>query len=152
MLVNKIKTILKSRSNQLIIGEYHQDPHQQEKWLASSDYQELEVHKLSNNIAFYVFGEESYCNELKLVLNINDISSEVAAKEYLIACCKDIYKAIAEKSLPSDVESFIRFTKQSKETLLKCTGDFSIIINFLPFTHSDIDGYEIQFITKIEKH
>lgn len=145
---NFVKKLLKSRGEPLALNNYKQDVHEQEMWFASSDYLELKANKLKNNIAFYVSGNEYKCNELKLILNINDISSEVPAKEFLIACAKDICDKVTN-NLPLEVESYIRLTGRCCDKFSKCYSEIIIDINFIPFKNSDIDGYEIQFIIKL---
>lgn len=145
---NFVKELLKSRGEPLTLNNYKQDVHEQEMWFANSDYLELKANKLTNNIAFYVSGNEYECNEFKLVLNINDIATEVPAKEFLIACAKDLCNKITD-SLPLEIESYIRITGMCCDKLQKWYDNIIIDLNFIPFVHSDIDGYEIQLIIKL---
>lgn len=76
-------------------------------WYANSNYLKLDDHILSNNIAYYISGDENKVNSLKLVLNVNNQEFKKIALFKFFSCMRVLHQRSLEKTLPTFFEEAV---------------------------------------------
>ena len=125
-------------------GYYH--PDKLGKWFACSPYKNLIIDQeiIPNNIAYYINGNSSIANELKIVLNINEKDSAIYAHKELLDYAKILYSNSLFTEIPSDFEDAI--LNGYDKIYFKDNKEISIIKKC--WSNSQKDGYDIKFIIK----
>lgn len=93
--------------NGLSCGEYHPLTASDPDWYANSNTVKIDGEVLANNIAYYVDGDEEAAKQLKLVLNVNHIEQQEAAKRMLCDLAEALCSKALSQPLPSAIEGAI---------------------------------------------
>lgn len=92
--------------NSLKTGLYHES---YDEWCALSNYLDLEESMLTlpNNLAYYVYGNQTQAKILKLKLNINNIKSEESSIAELCDISNELCIKATGENLPSKIKKAI---------------------------------------------
>lgn len=84
-------------------GDYIQDGLDANQWYSNSNYLDVNGELLPNNIAFYVEGDEQCAKSLKLVANVNDVSSVRSLRVSLITVVEKLLAEALDCSVPCEL-------------------------------------------------
>ena len=100
---------------------------------------------LSNNIAYYISGNETVAAELKLVLNVNTPSLQIEAIEKFIDCTNTLF--VEALNVPID-ESIYKAIKNRQNTSFMI-GNKRVALKREKFLNSTLNGYSIDITLKV---
>jgi hypothetical protein len=120
-------------------GYYH--PLGDQKWGASTNLIDLDDGVLSNKIAYYVDGNETTANSLKVILSIFSKESAVMAHSKLLSSVKTLLRAALGIDTSSDIESAIMKGKN----YVKSLDSFIATIKKNDWPNSPVGGYDLEF-------
>ena len=93
--------------DQLVPGDYHQCPFDDQEWFAASPYLEIGDGILPNNIAYYIEGDEHIARTLKLVVNFNDHEGADHTRARFAEVAEHLIIEALDEEPPSAVRSSI---------------------------------------------
>ena len=119
---------------------YH--PINENEWHASTNYVELPGKEfIANNIAFYINGNETIAEELKLILNLNSPSFSKEAISKMLSSAKLLFQKAFNSKLPSAIEeSLILGQPETFEV-----NNFVIKIEKNIWPNNRMEGYNLNF-------
>lgn len=115
--------------------------HYEQEYGCSSPYKDIgEAFPLPNNIAFYAEGDRDSVKLVKLVLNINDPSSETIANEVLQYTASILIPKISGEMLSTSIQSAISHGNNFSEKI------GTSMVNVVRENWPTGKGYEIKVI------
>jgi len=125
-------------SKGFITGYYHS---LYDEWFAQSQYVEIGDGILTNNIAYYINGDENTAKHLKLVMNVNNLEAENETRQCFFDACFELYKyAIAEEIPQCLVKSL-----EENNTDQLVVGQHDIRVTKEDFINMRNNGYSVKF-------
>lgn len=115
-------------------------------WSANSNFIKLSSGALSNNVSYYIRGNENFVTELQLTLDVYDLNQEKSClKDYGEIAIKLCRYSIG-KSVTKQIQNLISNKRDKQFTINK----YTIIINFNSWITNNL--YNIDFIIRHYNH
>lgn len=121
---------------------YH--PIQDATWTASSQYRTLDEKPLANNIAYYIFGDETTVYQLQISLNVNDIEDIERSIEEFTKSCKLLYWKSTKSKMPESLSNKIR----SRENFQHNADSVEVHIKTETWSHGAREGLTLKLILR----
>ena len=124
----------------LMPGDYHQGPYDDAEWFASSPYFEIGKSILSDDIAYYLEGDEHIAKRLKLLANFNDPETASETRQRFVEIVGQLFYKALHWEMPADLQASI-----IAEAPYSCmvTGK---AIEFVRESWPSAHGYSLRFI------
>lgn len=116
----------------------------QDEWFACSDYLKLTDDFNANNIAYYVTGTRDLATELKIVINLHDLSQARAAHEKLKSAASTLYFSALNLEMGEEWKMAI---ENGKNATIQNNGK-EIKVNKMPWVEAINKGYSLSFSIK----
>jgi hypothetical protein len=124
----------------------HYDHDGDGEWFACSLYLDLKDSPvISNNISYYITGNEGVATTLKLQLNINDPNAAYTAHQKLLECATMLYNAASNKNIPDSMDVKV---KSGNAVKLK-DGNRTISVAKNEWPKHKLKGYSISFTIEV---
>lgn len=116
------------------------------EWFACSPYLDLKDSEIiSNNLSYYVEGDEQKATRLKLNLNINAPDAAITAHQKLVENASILYQVALNKRIPVKSITAIMVGKELKTT----EGNRTISIYKNDWPNHKLKGYNVKFTIEI---
>ncbi|SDY85235.1 hypothetical protein [Nitrosomonas sp. Nm33] len=121
-------------------GYYH--PAGSNEWFSNSKMIELEGAIISNNISYYVIGDEHIARYLKLRLNVNSPEGAKIAHDKLLSLAKLLFAKATNIEFPSEIETALK----NGINYVAEIGIYTIRIEKQVWPCHRNGGYDVKFI------
>lgn len=115
-------------------------------WQASSNYLDLGTDILSNNVAYYLEGEEFVVSKLRLVLNVRTPASTDQAYEAFT----EIIRLLVKSAIPAALVDGEDLVISSDDVPLLANG-YKLTLARIPWPRGIKGGHELVFILEVAK-
>lgn len=119
----------------------------EDEWMACSNYVQLNDAILSNNISYYVEGDNQVVNKLKLSLAVYSPEAAEAAHLRLLNAATVLYYSALGKSLPSEIERAIKLGLNNDTA----DGNKKITVAKNNWPEHKLNGYDMKFKIEVEE-